>query len=173
MNCPHCGAPVSGAGMFCMRCGARLTPQETKPAQAAVPDAARANLAPTAYQPTPIGPAGQGTFVRARDSVATIRHISAGSVFKVVFVTYLLLLGLLGLLVVVLPGLLGASLLGALVDDRYNEGAFGGGIMITLITYVAVVVGGAIGPAIVAALSALIYNVVAGWVGGVRIRLQE
>jgi len=94
-------------------------------------------------------------------------------VFKVTFVTYLLLLGLMGLLVVVLPGLLGASLFGGLVDDSYNLGAFGGGIVGTLVIYVVLVISGAIGPAIVMALTALIYNLVAGWVGGIRVRLQE
>lgn len=87
--------------------------------------------------------------------------------------TYLLLLGLIGLLVVVLPGLLGSSLLGGMVDDSYSLGAIGAGIIGTLITYVVLVIGGSIGPAIVMALSALIYNLVAGWVGGIRVRLQE
>lgn len=187
MNCPNCGAAHSGTGSFCMRCGARLTPAAPAPAQTSVPvqtpPVARPAPAATAYQPapaqptavapTPISPPMQVTSARPRDSVATIRHISAGSAFKVTFVIYLLLLGLIGLLVVVLPGLLGAGLLGGLVDDRYNLGAFGGGVVATLVTYVVLVVGGSLGPAIATALSVLIYNLVAGWVGGIRVRLQE
>lgn len=187
MNCPNCGAAHTGAGAFCMRCGARLTlpatTQAQTPAPVQTPAVARPTPAPAVYQPassqpiavapTPISAPIQAASVRQRDSVATIRYISAGSAFKVTFVTYLLLLGLIGLLVVVLPGLLGSSLLGGLVDDHYNAGAFGGGIVATLVTYVALVVGGSIGPAIVMALTALIYNLVAGWVGGLRVRLQE
>lgn len=187
MNCPNCGAAYSSTGSFCMRCGARLTPSATTQAQtltpAEMPSASRPALAPSAHQsvpaqPTvvasaPINPPMPTTFARPRDSLATVRHISAGSAFKVTFVTYLFLLGLIGLLVVVLPGLLGAGLLGSLVDDRYNLGALGGGIVGTLVIYVVLVVVGSIGPAILTALSVLIYNLVAGWVGGIRVRLQE
>lgn len=181
MNCPNCGAAHSGAGSFCMSCGAKLASQAT--AQAQIPDVARSAPAPTAYepslsQPVAIAPAPiraplPAVSVEPSDYVATIRHISAGSAFKVTFVTYLLLLGLVGLLVVVIPGLLGSSLLGGLVDNRYSLGALGGGILGTLVTYVVLVVGGSIGPAIVMALTAVIYNLVAGWVGGIRLVLQE
>jgi len=164
-----------------MSCGAKLAPQAT--AQAQTPIVARPAPAPTAYGPAlsqpvaiasaPIRAPIPAAFEQPSDYVVTIRHISAGSAFKVTFVTYLLLLGLMGLLVVVIPGLLGSSLLGGLVDDRYSLGALGGGILGTLVTYVVLVVGGSIGPAIVIALTALIYNLVAGWVGGIRLRLQE
>lgn len=170
MHCPYCGAELSRAGSFCMRCGAKLTSEAITPA-------------PTAYRPAPSQPVAaaptdvdmpvRAVGARERNAVVTIRHISAGSAFKVTFVTYLLLLGLIGLLVVVLPGLLGAGLLGSLVDDRFNVGALGGGIVVTLVTYVVLVVGGAIGPAILMALSAMIYNLVASWVGGIRVRLEE
>jgi len=183
MNCPHCGATEPGPGAFCMRCGARLTPQAPMSALVPAPAVPKPAPTPAPYQPAPSQPAAvapapvsapiQAVSVRQHDGVATVRHISAGSVFKVTFVTYLLLLGLMGLLVVVLPGLLGASLFGGLVDDSYNLGAFGGGIVGTLVIYVVLVIGGAIGPAIVMALTALIYNLVAGWVGGIRVRLQE
>ncbi|PJF46007.1 MAG: hypothetical protein CUN48_15995, partial [Candidatus Thermofonsia Clade 3 bacterium] len=136
-----------------MRCGARLTPPATTPAQTPAPVAYQpVSSQPIAVAPTPISAPIQAVSARQRDSVVTIRHISAGSAFKVTFVTYVLLLGLIGLLVVVLPGLLGSSLLGGLVDDPYDLGALGGGIVITLVTYVALVVGGSIGPAIVMAL---------------------
>lgn len=138
MNCPNCGAAHTGAGAFCIHCGARLTPQapvqtpaDPKPAPASVLYQATP-IQPATVAPAPVSAPSQAVFLQRRDGTATIRHISAGSVFKVSFVTYLLLLGLL-----------------------------------------VMVVGGAIGPAIMLALSALIYYLVAGWVGGVRVRLQE
>jgi hypothetical protein len=94
-------------------------------------------------------------------------------VFKVTFVIYALLLGLFGCILVVIPGLLGASLLGGLVDDRYGPGALGGGIVGTLVVYVLLVVVGAFVQGLVTAIAALIYNLVAGWVGGVQVELQE
>ncbi len=170
MNCPNCGAPYNGTGMFCMRCGARLTPQTATPAPAAYqPAPAR----PAVVPPAPISAPSQAVSMRQPDSVATIRHISAGSVFKVTFVTYLLVFGLIGLFVIVLPGLLGASLLSGLVDDRYGLGALGGGIVGTLLFYVLLVVVGAFVQGLVTAIAALIYNLVAGLVGGVRVELQE
>lgn len=187
MNCPNCGAAHTGSGAFCVSCGARLTPPTSvsvltqEPAQA--PTVAVPASAPTPYQPAPVQPATfaptpvraptQAAAVQRGNGIAIIRHISAGSVFKVIFVIYALLLAIFGCFAVVLPGLLGSSLLGGMMDDRYGLGAIGAGIIGTLISYVVLVVGGSLVPAIVIALSALIYNLVAGWVGGIQVTLQE
>lgn len=176
MNCPNCGAAHSGADAFCMRCGAKLTPSVE-------PDVPTPPPAPVAYQPTSSQPAVvapisasapiQASYPPTRNAVTMIRRVSAGSVFKVTFVIYALLLGLFGCVLVVIPGLLSASLLGGLVDDRYGLGALGGGIVGTLVVYVLLVIVGAFVQGLVTAIAALIYNLVAGWVGGVQVELQE
>ncbi len=179
MNCPNCGAAHTGSNAFCMSCGARLTPPTSvpvltqEPAQA--PTVAVPASAPTPYQSAlaPVRAPTQAAAVQRGDGIAIIRHISAGSVFKVIFVIYALLLATFGCFAVVLPGLLGSSLLGGMMDDRYGLGAIGAGIIGTLISYVVLVVGGSLVPAIVITLSALIYNLVAGWVGGIQVTLQE
>jgi len=103
----------------------------------------------------------------------TIRRVSAGSVFKVTFVIYMLLLAIFGCLFLVIPGLLGSSLLGSLGDRDSGLALLGGGILTTLILYVVLVIAGAFVQGIVTAIAALIYNLVASWVGGIEVELQE
>jgi hypothetical protein len=102
-----------------------------------------------------------------------VRHISIVSVFKVSFLIYTLLLAVVGCVVVVLPGLLGASLLGALTDDRYSVGMFSSGLAGTLVLYVVLVIGFALAQGLISAIAAVFYNLVAGWVGGVEVDLKE
>ncbi len=104
--------------------------------------------------------------------MTTIHRVSAGSVFKIAFVTYLLLLAIFGCIGIVIPGLLGSSVLGSLVGDD-SLALFGGGIASTLIVYVLLVVVGAFVESVVMAIAALIYNLVAGWVGGIRVELKN
>lgn len=107
-------------------------------------------------------------------SVTTVRHIDVGSVFKVTLVIYMLLFGILGCLVVVLPGFLSIGLLGSFYGDEFGDtGILGGGIISTLILYVVLVVVGAVVQAIVTAIAVVVYNMVAGMVGGVRVELGE
>ena len=178
MSCPNCGTTEPGPGAFCMRCGAK----QTAPAPVQTPPEPKLTPAPTAYQPAVVAPAVVApASVSApilasapppRDAATTIHRISAGSVFKVTFVIYALLLGLFGCVLVVIPGLLGSSLLGGLVGDQYGLGALGGGIVTTLVVYVLLVVVGAFVQGLVMAIAVLIYNLVAGWVGGVRVELR-
>ncbi|MBK9092483.1 MAG: hypothetical protein WBV59_20005 [Anaerolineae bacterium] len=162
-----------------MSCGYRLPapaptqtsvtpkPAPVSPALAplAVPSAAAVSAAPrsaAAPIPSPI----------ARGSLTTIRHIAAGSVFKVAFVVSCLLFGFFGCLFVLLPGLFGSSLLGSLAGDRDGLGILGGGMIATVVLYVLLVVVGAFVQGIVTVIAALIYNVAAGWVGGVSVELE-
>jgi hypothetical protein len=177
MNCPNCGTSEPGPGAFCMRCGARLPAL----AEAAVIAGPAPAAPPPPVQPAVIPPAPAAAAVQRSDPAPsggerTIRHISAGSVFKVTFVTYALLIAIFGCLLVLLPGLLGSSLLGGILGDQlggqYALGALGGGIVGTLVLYVMLIVLGAFGPALSMAIAALLYNLVASWVGGVRVELR-
>ena len=172
MNCPNCGTSEPGPGAFCMRCGANLPTTAAAAVVAAPPPPAQ-----SAVIPPPPAADVQGSAPAPFGGERTIRHVSAGSVFKVTFVIYALLIAFFGCLLVLLPGLLGSSLLGGLLGDqlggRYALGMLGGGIVATLITYVLLIILGAFGPAVMMALSALVYNLVAGWVGGVRVELRD
>lgn len=178
MNCPNCGTTEPGPGAFCMRCGAKLAPPapvQTPPAPVLMTPPPPAQPAQTQSVPIALTPASapiQASAPPPRGAATTIHHISAGSVFKVTFVIYALLLGLFGCILVVIPGLLGSSLLGGLVGDQYGLGALGGGIVTTLVVYVLLVVVGAFVQGLVMAIAVLIYNLVAGWVGGVRVELR-
>ena len=170
MKCPNCGTTDAGPGSFCMACGAKLP----LPA-AAVPDVASSQ--PSVLLTTPV----VAPVIAARQSVnpvytgtlKTLRRVSAGSVFKVTFVIYALLLGIFGCLFLVVPGLLGASLLGSLGGRDSGLALLSGGIVGTLIVYVLLVMVGAFVQGIVTAVAALIYNLVAGWVGGIEVDLME
>ena len=178
MNCPNCGTTEPGPGAFCMRCGAKLaapTPVQTPPEPKLAPASAAyqpAAVAPAAVVPVPASAPIQASAPLPRDAATTIHRISAGSVFKVTFVISALMLSLFGCFFVMIPGLLGSSLLGGLVGDRSGAGLLGGGIVATLVVYVLLVVVGAFVYGLVTAIAALIYNLVAGWVGGVRVELR-
>lgn len=98
-----------------------------------------------------------------------IKRVSPGSVAKVALVLY----GLLGLIGGAIVALFSATL-GSLASMGGGENRIGmlpgmfmgvGAIVIMPILY------GVFG-AIVAAISAVIYNIVAGWVGGIQIDVQ-
>ena len=179
MNCPSCHTQNPGPGPFCMSCGYRLP--ALAPVQTPVaPNPAPAPPAPV-YLPVPsaaavaTAPRSAGAPVsssRARGSLTTIRHSAAASVFKVAFVVFCLLFGFFGCLFVLLPGLFGSSLLGSLAGDRDGLGILGGGMIATVVLYVLLVVVGAFVQGIVTVIAALIYNVAAGWVGGVSVELE-
>jgi hypothetical protein len=120
----------------------------------------------------PVIAAGQTTPAYA-GPLKTLRSISVGSVFKVTFVIYALLLGLFGCLFMVLPGLFGASLLGGLGGRDSGLALFGGSFIGILISYILLVVFGAFLQGIVTVIAALIYNLAARWVGGIQVELQE
>ncbi|PKO22777.1 MAG: hypothetical protein CVU38_07640 [Chloroflexi bacterium HGW-Chloroflexi-1] len=79
----------------------------------------------------------------------TLRRIAVGSAFKVGAALSALLFAVLGFFVVLLPGIFGASILGALLRDQ------GGG-----------------GAGIGFAIEAWLYNIVAGWIGGLEVELS-
>jgi hypothetical protein len=102
-----------------------------------------------------------------RHLMSKLIRISPGSAFKVGFATYALLLGIVGLLGI----LLALAGLGA-ISDLLEIVDVGAGIVGLLIGYViSVVVYGIIG-GVGSAITAVIYNVVAGWTGGLEIELS-
>lgn len=106
----------------------------------------------------------------------TLRRISPGSVFKVSFVVYALIVAVFGCLFFVLPMLLlGGAALPFMDSDNVlgSVGAMTGGAVGVIIVYILMVVLGGLVQAIVMAIAAVIYNLVAGWVGGIRYEVQE
>lgn len=169
MSCPNCNTQTPGPGPFCMACGYRLPTAVPVQASVAPPTPATQTPAYVAMQP-----AAPPVPIRiARGSLAIIRQVSAASVFKVTFVIYCLLFGFFGCLFVLLPGLFGSSLLGSLAGDRDGLSVLGGGMVATLVFYVLLVVVGAFVQSIVTVIAALIYNVAASWVGGIRVELES
>ncbi len=101
----------------------------------------------------------------------TIRRFSIGSVFKVAAVVYGLLFAVFGCLFLVLPGILGAGVLGELAEES-GLAIFGGGVAGTLIFYVVGIVLFSLLYGVIAAIGAVIYNLVAGWVGGIEVDME-
>lgn len=95
-----------------------------------------------------------------------LRRISPGSAFKVGFAVYALLFGVVGLLFL-LFALLGVGALGDVLDFA----GIGAGFIGALIGYIiGVVLYGLVG-GVFSAIAAAIYNVVAGWTGGLEIEI--
>ncbi len=107
-----------------------------------------------------------------------IRRIGAGSAFRIGAVLYALLFAIIGIFVIVLPSLFaslfGASMLAAF-GGAENSGAAAGagafGVVLGLFIYLAGIVLYGLMGGIFSAISALLYNLVAGWVGGLRIEV--
>ncbi len=110
----------------------------------------------------------------------TIRSISAGSVFKVSFVIYALLFAIFGCFFLVLPAVLGQTFLSqSFVPDIIGNGqrlgflSSGGAIAAVVVAYVVGIFVVALIQGIFAAIAALVYNLVSGLVGGVRVDLSD
>ena len=102
----------------------------------------------------------------------TIRRVSLGSAIKVGAMLYVLLFLVIGFFAILLPGLLGASFLGALMGDQEGGLMFGAGALVSVIAYVAGLLFAAIGGGLVGFLNALLYNIVAALVGGLEVELS-
>ena len=100
----------------------------------------------------------------------TIEHIDVGSAFTVGAALFSLPFALFGFLVILLPGLAGISVIGALAGNGGNSYATGavGSIML----YVFGIVANAMVGGIVTAIEAWLYNMAAGITGGLRITLS-
>jgi len=94
-------------------------------------------------------------------------RIRPGSAFKVGFVTYALLFGVLGLFALLLA-LLGVGAL----RDMLDIAGVGAGIAGALIGYIIGVVLYGLARGVSSVIMAAIYNVVAGWTGGLEIELS-
>lgn len=111
---------------------------------------------------------GSPSTLSGRPVMHRIRRIGVGSAFKVGAVLSALLFAVFGIFFLVLPGLFGATIFGASFGRQGGAGV----LLISLIGYVlGTVFYGLIG-GVFMALYAWLYNLVAGWVGGLRIELD-
>lgn len=101
----------------------------------------------------------------------TLHRIAVGSAFKVGAALSALLFAIVGFFVVLLPGIFGASILGALLG-REGGGVFGLGFIGSLIVYVLGIVIYWILGGVGFAIEAWLYNIIAGWVGGLQIDIS-
>jgi len=97
--------------------------------------------------------------------MATLKRVGPGSAFKVGLIVY----GLIGLIFGAFITLF--SLIGAGIAGRSAVGAFGGVFLGTFSIIVFPICYGIFG-GIFAAIAAAIYNLAAGWVGGLQIDLS-
>ncbi|NOZ73477.1 MAG: hypothetical protein GXP38_16510 [Chloroflexi bacterium] len=102
----------------------------------------------------------------------TIRRITISSAFKVGAVLCGLLFLIFGFFFFLLPGLFGASLIGAIMGDQGGMGAFGMGAGTSILLYLVGIVVYAVLGGIGFAIEAFFYNIVAGIVGGIEIELS-
>ncbi len=101
----------------------------------------------------------------------TIRSISIGSAFKVGAVISILLFAVIGGLILLLQLLVG-GMIGMGAGGREGAGVFGAMAGFGIIAYLfGIVIYGIVG-GISSALTALIYNIVAGMVGGLQVSLD-
>ena len=87
------------------------------------------------------------------------------SVLKVVAAIYGLMYAVFGFLFIVLPGVFGAGLLDILGLN------IGGGIFVTLLIYILSVAVAALSAGVIAAIGALIYNLVVRYIGGIEVEV--
>jgi len=105
-----------------------------------------------------------------RKEIRSIDPVSAG---KVGCLWGALLTAVLGCVGVFLPMLALPSLLASFAPEQSDAlGVLGGGLIAAIVTYVAVIIGEAIVLAIVLAIGALLYNLVAKMAGGVEIEMN-
>ena len=101
--------------------------------------------------------------------MATVKRIGPGSAFKIGLVTYAILGLVVGLFVAFISGVVG-SLGGALSQAAPGARVLGFGTGLGAIIFFPIcygLVGG-----IFAALGAVIYNLVAGWIGGLEVDIS-
>ncbi len=103
----------------------------------------------------------------------TIGHISIGSAFKVGVALYALLFAIFGLIGLIFYGLF-ISMAGAAASQGTNEllGILGGGFIGGLFAYAFGIFFYGFMGGIFTAISALLYNIVAGFVGGLEVDLE-
>jgi hypothetical protein len=101
-----------------------------------------------------------------------LRSIGVGSAARVGALTSALIFAVLGIFLVVLPGLFGASLMGAAMGDEGGATGFGVGLIGSLVMYVVLIAVYAIFGGILYALSAWLYNIVAARWGGLEITIE-
>ncbi|HVS86928.1 MAG TPA: DUF3566 domain-containing protein [Candidatus Acidoferrum sp.] len=102
--------------------------------------------------------------------MATVKRIGPGSAFKIGLVTYAILGLVLGIFMASISGIMGS--LGRTLGQSAVPGAsfFGFGMGLGAIVFFPICYG--LFGGVFAAIGALIYNLVAGWVGGLEVDIS-
>ncbi len=155
--CPHCGKLVGSESKFCRYCGGLLSAEQGSSSQLRPPT-------PDEDRPPQIDRAPHPSVVPSQQVYGSltreIKHINVGSVFKVVLMLYLII-GLFAGIIYVISGT-GREL------DFFFTSAGGSIILIILVAIFYGVIAG-----ISAAIAVSLYNLVANWVGGLRITIRR
>ena len=104
-----------------------------------------------------------------RGDFMVVRRIGPGSAFKVGLVIYAVIGLVVGMIVAAFSGIVG-SLGSAIPGASTSHGAFGFGMGIGAIFIAPIFYG--ISGGIIAAVMAVVYNLVAGWVGGLEVDIS-
>ncbi len=101
----------------------------------------------------------------------TVRRIAVGSAFKVGAALYALLFAVMGLCLVPLR-LSGFLTSAGLVGERVRGGGVVAGCLIGVLAYIVLIVVYGVLGGIGGALTAFLYNLIAGWIGGLEVEIS-
>jgi len=102
--------------------------------------------------------------------MATVKRIGPGSAFKVGLVTYAILGLVLGIIAASISGIMGS--LGGALGQSATSGASLFGFGMGLGAIILFPIGYGLIGGVFAAIGAVIYNLVAGWVGGLEVDIS-
>ena len=182
MQCQSCGQDNVAGARFCKTCGqvlsaAPMAAPAPLPAQNAAPPAEQAFVPAPYPAPPPQAPAWSAPSAQASaapmGSTRVIRKVSPLSVLQVVAVIYGLMFAIFGCLFMVIPGILGAGIIGDLASEAGFGNLGGGTIVVVLLTYVVAILIAGLTAGVSAAIAALLYNLVSRYVGGVEVEIDS
>lgn len=182
MQCQSCGQDNVAGARFCKTCG-QVLPAAPMVAPAPLPAQNAAPSAAPAYVPAPYpasqpqaavwsAPAAQAV-AAPMGSARVIRKVSPLSVLKIVAVIYGLMFAVFGCLFMVIPGILGAGIIGDLASEAGLRSLRGGTIVAVLLAYVVGILIAGLTAGVSAAIAALLYNLVSRYVGGVEVEIDS
>lgn len=104
----------------------------------------------------------------------TLRRVTIGSAFRVMAILSGLLFTIFGFFLVFLPGLFGAGLLGLVASEMGRSAPLGIGVGFfgSLLAYLLGIIVYALAGGVIGLIYALLYNGVAGMVGGLDVELE-
>lgn len=97
----------------------------------------------------------------------TLRRIGVGSAFKMGFALNALIMIVVGFFIIFLPSIVGSMLFMSELSNLGGMGLIGG-----IVGWALMIVFGGIAGGIGAAIYAFLYNMAAGWMGGIEIEIS-